>query len=192
MTMTLLIAPLIGIASALLTILVTPTLQHYFWRRQRSAELQLAVIDEMRTLAAELAFLVSHQPEEISIRRERLFGTLFRVATSTSNLFSEAAYNHFRAALQPMENILSMEELSLREQRTKLYNQIVQGSIGALKALYEDMGIPPTSPRQWMREHAWQPLRGLVWACRQRAWHERGWLILQRWGAQVRTRIHRW
>jgi hypothetical protein len=52
--MTLLIAPLIGIASALLTILLTPTLQHYFWRRQKCAERQLAIIDEVRTLTAEL------------------------------------------------------------------------------------------------------------------------------------------
>jgi len=31
----LIMAPLIGIGSALLTMVLTPTLQHYFWIRQR-------------------------------------------------------------------------------------------------------------------------------------------------------------
>jgi hypothetical protein len=38
---------LIGIASALLTLLLTPRIQHYFWGYQRMSELRLEVYKEL-------------------------------------------------------------------------------------------------------------------------------------------------
>jgi hypothetical protein len=143
---TLLIAPLIGIASALLTILLTPSLQHYFWRRQRYAERQFAVIEEVRTLAAELQFLVLHQPEEISTRREQLYTMYYKVTTSVNNLFSDAAWDQFHPASSTMEDIL--RGAPLPEQNTQLSNRLITTMLDALDALYQDMGIPPTPLKQ--------------------------------------------
>jgi hypothetical protein len=156
--MTLLIAPLIGIASALLTILLTPTLQHYFWRRQRHAERQLAVIDEMQTLAAELLLLVLHQPEEISARREQLYATLFKVATSVESLFSDAAWERFHPTLRSTEDIL--QEPPPPEQRIhvhQVHKEFLTATVDALAGLYQDMGILAPVPRQWMRTRIRQP-----------------------------------
>jgi hypothetical protein len=40
-----LVGVVVGITSALLTILLTPSLQHYFWTKQRQAERQFALLD---------------------------------------------------------------------------------------------------------------------------------------------------
>ena len=45
-----LVAAFVGLASALLAIFLTPVLQHYFWRRQRHAELCLPVIERCANL----------------------------------------------------------------------------------------------------------------------------------------------
>jgi hypothetical protein len=72
--MTVLLAAMVGVVSALLTIFLTPRLQHYFWTRQRTAERQLAVIEEMNKLVAEMRWVLSNQ-EGNRNRLERLFIT---------------------------------------------------------------------------------------------------------------------
>jgi hypothetical protein len=47
-------ATMIGIGSAVLTMVLTPTLQHYFWTRQRYTERRFAAIEALNTLAAEV------------------------------------------------------------------------------------------------------------------------------------------
>lgn len=44
---------IIGFGSAILAIILTPALQHYFWRTQRHAEICLALIEEAAELVAE-------------------------------------------------------------------------------------------------------------------------------------------
>jgi hypothetical protein len=44
---------LIGVLATLLTIFLTPSLQHYFWRLQRRAELRLATINEVVRVTSE-------------------------------------------------------------------------------------------------------------------------------------------
>jgi hypothetical protein len=143
-----------GGVSALVTLVLGQPLQHYFWQRQRHAERQIAAIEEMSALTAELQFLVMHQPEEINTRREQLFTTLLKVTTSVDNRFSRAAWDQFSPALQSMEEILQEPPLSA-EQRTQRYTQLLRMILEAHYALYRDMGIP--SKRWWtgarMRRH---------------------------------------
>jgi len=47
-----------GILAALLTIFLTPRLQHYFWKRQRRSEFLISIINVMNRLIAE--FITEH------------------------------------------------------------------------------------------------------------------------------------
>jgi hypothetical protein len=55
---------LIGAVGSLLAILLTPRLQHWFWKRQRRAELLSATLDEFHLLAAEFLSLYTGQATE--------------------------------------------------------------------------------------------------------------------------------
>jgi hypothetical protein len=135
-----------GVVSALVTLVLGQPLQHYFWRRQRLAEWQLAVIDQLTILAAELQFLLLYQPEEIDSRREQLATALYRVATRAVDLFSPPAYERFRVVLRTIENILRMSTPIPPEQGVKLHKQLLIESVDALAAFSNDMHIPPRRP----------------------------------------------
>jgi len=60
-----LVSVFLGLASALLAIFLTPVLQHYFWRRQRHAELCLPLIDR----CAELIIVL--EESLVKIQREK-------------------------------------------------------------------------------------------------------------------------
>jgi len=189
--MTYVIQALVGIAAALLTMVITPSLQRYFWTRQRHAERQLTIIDELRSLAAELQFLVWWKPEDISARQERLYTALYRAGTSVDSLFSEAALDSFLAVSKHMEAIIRLTAPNSSQPRSQLHEQLMTALLDALIVLYRDVGIPPPPPRQWVREHAWQPIRTHVWDHPWQYWCESCWPTLQRWGTQARTRIRR-
>src|SRR5918994_7077866 len=109
--LTLLIAPLIGIASALLAIVLTPTLQHYFWRRQRHAERQLAIIEEVNTLAAGLhAFQVIQGDPDLD-RREQFYVRVVKVRNNVTGLFSDQAVQRFMRLDQALCQALFLPEI---------------------------------------------------------------------------------
>ena len=62
---------LIGAAGSLLAILLTPRLQHWFWKRQRRAELLSATLNEFNLLAAEFLSLYVGQAAEGTGHRKR-------------------------------------------------------------------------------------------------------------------------
>jgi hypothetical protein len=188
---TFLAALVAGILSSVITLVFGQPLQHYFWTRQRQAERQFAVIDEVCTLVAELLFLVRLNPEEIDARQEQLYTRLGRTVTGVVSLFSDTAFENFRTILRPMETIIRMGAASPPEERGQLYDQLIDTVKGAMAALYREVGIPAPPPAQWMREHAWQPLRAQVWDRPQQYWCTTCWPTLKQWGAQARTRIHR-
>ena len=84
----LLIAPLIGIGSALLTMVLTPTLQHYFWTRQRYAERQFAAIETLNTLTAEVCAALEALEEIDGDQRKSFSIRTFRISMDLQWLFS--------------------------------------------------------------------------------------------------------
>src|SRR5712692_10411784 len=46
----------------LLSVFLTPQLQHYFWKNQRRVEVRLATIDELNKLASQFLFGVTSGP----------------------------------------------------------------------------------------------------------------------------------
>jgi hypothetical protein len=206
--MTLVIAPLIGIVSALLTMLLTPTLQHYFWRRQRYVERQFAMIEELNTLIAALEPRLAGLVSGVMGREERqTYQEMVGLLANIRALFSPLAFERCQVLHQAIRAGWNATDPELRGQMRQHIQEIHQD---ALRAMYQDMGIPPTPPGQWIREHAWQPLtrwggqewrwmqehawqplRMQVWERPQQYWCTTCWPTLQRWGAQARTRIRR-
>jgi hypothetical protein len=170
-----LVGAVVGITSALLTILLTPSLQHYFWTRQRHAERQLAAIDEANNLAAEVQFLLL-SGEDIAPRAEKLSILLARIAANVNALFSKEGSEAFEV----LNKAIGVATLQLSPgktlaQRNELSELLIKAQNHALKTLYQEMDIPAPPLKQWMRDHVWQPVRGQVWDRPQRSLRQ--WLV---------------
>jgi hypothetical protein len=151
--MILLIAPLIGIASALLTIFLTPNLQHYFWRRQQLAARQLEVIHQMNTLAAEVQFLHTKIQERVG-REEPLLTAFARAKADVEALFSEHTRREITELLMVMARVLKQPvEKAIPEDSDEvdqIGTQLRQAHLNAICLMYRDMGIPPPPLGQWL------------------------------------------
>lgn len=66
---------LIGVASTLITLFLSPRLQHYFWSHQRMSELRLRVLERLNPLAAE--FLDNHLKDQTSDQMMNSVGSLW-------------------------------------------------------------------------------------------------------------------
>lgn len=85
---------LIGLISTLVTLILTPRLQHYFWSYQRMSELRLVVFREVNALAA--GFLNSYM-DDPSFHPSAEFFRRLTVATADINvLFSQRAFASFK------------------------------------------------------------------------------------------------
>jgi hypothetical protein len=88
-----------GILAVLLTIFLTPTLQHYFWKLQRLAELRFATAKEVNRLSAE--YLAGHIARDTGVDpswkpSRDFFISLHAVMTDISVFFSSKALNAFK------------------------------------------------------------------------------------------------
>ena len=91
---TVIVPALIGVASALLTLLLTPRIQHYFWGYQRMSELRLAVYKDLNGLAAE--FLTNYGSNKDYRPTDEFFKALMVLTANIKTMFSEKAFNTFR------------------------------------------------------------------------------------------------
>lgn len=146
-----LISGLIGIGSALLTILLTPQLQHYFWKRQHRAEIRLATANQLNDLAAQFLVLYTcpyrgagkHYPREHT--PPDLNDEFLRCWTATYAqvrcLFSGEA----GAILERMNSIVLNRDLVGR-----FYAQVIEefqtSRDNTLRQLYEEIGINGRRP----------------------------------------------
>ena len=85
---------LIGVASTLLTLLITPRIQHYFWGYQRMSELRLGVYSELNDLAAE--FLTNYISNKDYRPSDQFFKALSVLTANIKTMFSEKAFNTFK------------------------------------------------------------------------------------------------
>jgi hypothetical protein len=150
---TAIIAAFVGIASALLTNLLVPNLQHYFWMRQRQADRQLAVIDEVTKLGSEFVFLF-HKAQgagvDIGDREEHLHTALSIAFASTDALFSSVGVTEFRQFLSTIAAVHISLERQDPTQFTQIQRFIMDAHANLLKALYKEVGIPASSPMDYL------------------------------------------
>ena len=145
----LLMAPLIGIGSALLTMVLTPTLQHYFWIRQRYTERQFAAIEALNTLAAEVCAAL-HAVEEMDGEQRQGFATrIVRTQMDVQGLFSPRASHRCAPFMNRLFEVCDPAARGDCATRTQLSQWVFEAHHHALSVLYGDMGSPPRAP--WER-----------------------------------------
>jgi len=86
---------LIGIISSLVTVILTPRLQHYFWGYQRLSELRLSALREANDLTAE--FLNNHIVNPGFQPSPSFFKTLTVLTANIRVLFSKKSFTSFKA-----------------------------------------------------------------------------------------------
>jgi hypothetical protein len=145
----LLMASLIGIGSALLTMVLTPILQHYFWIRQRYTERQFAAIEALNTLAAEVCAALNAVEEMDGDQRKGFATRIVRTQMDVQGLFSPRASHRCAPFMNRLFEVCHLSELGDRATRIQLSQWVFDAHHHALRVLYGDMGIPPRSP--WKR-----------------------------------------
>jgi hypothetical protein len=88
-----LMAALVAAASSLLTIFLTPRLQHHFWKYQRRDELRLEAINDFNRLSNELLarHLYGRPMQDRAEQGEAWFASLNTASARVEVLFSEQA-----------------------------------------------------------------------------------------------------
>ena len=85
---------LVGVISTLLTLLLTPRIQHYFWGYQRLSEIRLDVLKEMNNLAAE--FLNNYIKDSQYRPTDQFFKALTITSANIKILYSDRAFKCFK------------------------------------------------------------------------------------------------
>lgn len=142
-----------GVVSALVTLWVGQPLQHYFWRRQRHAERQFAIIDEVNKMAAEFRYRSNRDPHGYKPTEEFNLA-LQEVTAKVKVLFSESAFNSFTN----LDKAIQQAELRPTERPLDMTTRLQQAHDTALKALYKEVGIPAPSLGEWFQVKVCLPL----------------------------------
>lgn len=136
-----------GVVSSLLTLALGQPLQHYFWRRQRLAERQLATLDEFNQVTAQVLHLchmdydtaaAEHRapkgdPHEPALLALSVLQARVRVLFSTSAV---------EAAEELVDELVALGDSVPDKPWSQAVAPIAQARERALRALYKDMGIP--------------------------------------------------
>lgn len=85
---------LIGVASTLITLFLSPRLQHYFWGHQRISELRLRVLERLNSLAAE--FLYNYLKNSDFQPDDQFYRSLMILTADIKILFSQQAFDRFK------------------------------------------------------------------------------------------------
>jgi hypothetical protein len=140
------IAAFVGIASSLLTIFLTPTLQHYLWTRQRLAERQLAVLDEANKITAEVLHhcLADYDTAAAEHRAPRMdphepvLLALWTLQGPVRALFSRTAREPFE---ELVGQIVALGSAVPDRPWLQAVEPVAQTRVKALQALYREIGI---------------------------------------------------
>ena len=130
----------IAILATLLTIFLTPRLQHHFWKHQRREELRLAVINEVNKLAAE--YIENHMEAEASgnqnFKPSIQWFQAFQAATAqVKALFSDATFEEFKK----LEVMIGPNLGPSFRHRT--VDDFIQARDTALRSFYKEVGVLP-------------------------------------------------
>jgi hypothetical protein len=125
---------LVAVGSTLLTILLTPRLQHHFWKLQRRDELRLAAINEYNRLtnayvAACLAQTDPGRPVEEWLRD-------LNTARATIRVFFSADANR---AAEGIDKMIKPYAWWQRPDKRKLLDEFAEMCHAALTALYSEV-----------------------------------------------------
>jgi len=164
--LTAIIAAFVGIASALLTIFLAPNLQHYFWTRQRQAERQLAIIDEMNKLIAEYLWECCRGYDDASSRNEPIdLDEQFLERFMPALLAAEAqGIALFSSSTRQVVNEISslMHQGPTGKPWHDFLAAFYKARMSAFHALYQEVGIPAPPLAAYIQETFAPPLQRVL------------------------------
>jgi hypothetical protein len=118
----------VGIIGTLLTIFLTPRLQHHFWGKQRLSEIRLNAIKDMNSL---LADFLTHYIDNSKFRPNNDFFASFMAASANIEaLFSRKTFGVFKELEVMVGPNLGPAKGAV--------DKVVQARDRALHALYEE------------------------------------------------------
>jgi hypothetical protein len=144
-----LIPALMAFLGSLLGVLLTPRLQHRFWKNQRREEMRLTVANEVNRLAAEASYGYRFRtiiPDCGFGPNEPFLISLEAVGGQVEALFSHSTYQAFETLRQAILESSQYFHRSEKEPDTHVARRIDQVRNALLTSIYQEVGILPTSP----------------------------------------------
>ena len=128
-----------ALLATLLTIFLTPRLQHHFWKYQRRAELRLTATDEINNLAAE--FITKYREAERTgnhnfIPSIEFFQSFDAAEAKVKALFSTQTFQVFK-------NMEVMIGPHLGPKGKRTVDDFIQARDATMRSLYKEIGILP-------------------------------------------------
>lgn len=122
-----------AIVGSLLTIFITPRLQHRFWKRQRRAELRLTAINELARAIAEFDVVYSFDSQYIpNQERDKEFLRSFRKSTiDVRALFPSHTFEVFKR----------LEQMITGSPKERTYERYFEKQRETFQALYGELGL---------------------------------------------------
>ena len=121
-----------AVIATLLTLFLTPRLQHYFWKRQRREELRLATIKEINRLTSE--FITNHIADPAFPPSQEFFQALQATSADLRALFSSRAWRAFKE----MEIMIAP---NLGGGGDRIPADFIAARDRALRVLYQEVGL---------------------------------------------------
>jgi hypothetical protein len=148
----------IGFGSALLAIVLTPMLQHYFWLTQRRAELCLAHIEDCAELVAEFAYRLPEilRSKNLTDEDRDLFLRWNRLSVEIHALFSEQTVKRFDKLDEIIDGCTGHYPSDPFKRE-----DFLQAPFTAITALYEETGLTGNRSSAWWQ--LWRKLRSAAW-----------------------------
>ena len=124
-----------ALLATLLTIFLTPRLQHHFWLYQRRAELRLSVINGVNKLLAEFitGYMEAENKDEKFRPVEAFLQALEIVAAQLKALFSNQAFEQYKKVE------VMIPGLTPGDKRT--IGDFIQARDAVLRVLYKEVGL---------------------------------------------------
>jgi hypothetical protein len=123
-----------SVVASLLTIWLTPNLQHYFWKRQRLAELRIDTIDDFIRLAAEFLYEYSSAPNTYKPSAD-WFKTFHAVTAKIKAHFPQKVFDAFKA----VDVLIGPGTPGLGPEGKGTIQDFIEARDAALRALYAEV-----------------------------------------------------
>jgi hypothetical protein len=141
-----------GVISALVTLFLGQPLQHYFWRRQRLAERQLATLDEFNKVTAQLLHYCYMDYDTGAAEHRAPKGdpnepALLALSILQAQVKSLFSISTIEAAEELVDQLVALGDSVPDKPWPQAVGPVAMARVKALRALYQEIGIHPMLPR---------------------------------------------
>jgi hypothetical protein len=132
---------LIGFGSALLAIVLTPFLQHYFWQQQRRDEIRLNIANRIAELTGSFTEHLYEwkqlPPHTRDPEKSKIFWRWQGLAVEVQVLFSKSTYEQFL----PLDRIISVQSSVTHDEAPLDIEAFAAARKAAMNAVFAEIGV---------------------------------------------------